>query len=110
MRTTGCRPVSDDNSTRVVLSNFMREKPGASSPGCSLPARARVQKLSKGTMRNVGPGILAITRPNVSGGWFMAHQMNPRKTAYKTPKARRPRTNHVFLDVMEKSPTKWLRY
>jgi hypothetical protein len=47
-----------------------------------LPARACVQAVSNGkSKKGTGPGMLAITRPNLSGGWRMAHKM-------KAPKAK----------------------
>ena len=56
--------VSSESWTREVLSNFIKEKSGAESPGCKLPARACVQAVSKGKSKNgTGPGILAMTLP-----------------------------------------------
>src|SRR5712692_6977193 len=79
----------------------MREKSGATSPSCRCPARAWVQRVSKGKSRNTtGPGISAITRPKVSGGLRIAHQMNAVNDAYTIRRPINNRTRNFRLDMV----------
>src|SRR5580704_9257502 len=86
MSTTGrCCAEKVDSCTCAVLSSLAREKSGAGSPGCKVPERARIHRVSKGKSRNgTGPGSLAMNPAKASGGRSMMRYRAPQPSTKST--------------------------
>ena len=70
---------------------------GRMSPARSVPARARVQKVSNGMIKYAGIGIFAMTRPKVSGGCRIAQLMKRRKASVAAEEDNGERLNQDTL-------------
>src|SRR5260370_6475267 len=82
-----------------LLSCFRSEKSGAVSPTLRVPARAWVHRVSNGKSRKgIGPGILAMTPANVSGGCRITSNNAAQPSTHNTANTPNTRVSALLTD------------